>query len=142
MEESKKKPIMIAIVVVCLVAAAAVTLKTRSKDTGINRFSGKPQWVKCTNPDCGAEYTMDMKEYFEWREENVTISAGGDVGMVCRECEKETALGAIKCEKCGHVFFKGDAGADFMDTCPECDYSKSKEARRQAREAREARKTP
>lgn len=137
MEDSKKKLIMIAIVVVCLAAAAAVTFKSHSKNTGINRFAGKEQWIKCTNPDCGAEYTMDMKEYLEWKNENVTILSQETIGMVCSKCEEETAFGgAIKCEKCEHVFFRGDAGADFLDTCPECDYSKSKEARKQAREAR------
>jgi len=136
MEESKKKPLMMAAIVICLIAAVAITFTRGSKDTGIKRFSGKLQWIKCTNPDCGAEYTMDKKEYFEWCEKPTTVSVDGTVGMVCKECGQETALAAIKCEKCDHVFFPDAAGADFSDTCPECGYSKIEEDRKKAHQAR------
>jgi len=135
MEESKRRPLMIAIIVVCVVVAAAITFTRGSKSSGTKRFAGKEQWMKCINPDCGAEYTMDMKKYLDWKQENVSIASQGTIGMVCGECEDEKAFGAVKCEKCEHVFFKGAAGADFSDTCPECDYSKRKDTREKAREA-------
>ena len=137
MEESKKKPLMIGAVVVCLIVAIAITFRGKSsKNTGIKRFSGQEQWLKCTNPDCGAEYTMDKKKYFEWHQVHYSVSSAAGTGMACKECGEETAYEAIKCEKCGHVFFKGAAGADFIDTCPECDYSKIEDERKQAHQAR------
>ena len=132
MEESKKKPLMIGAIVVCLIAAVAITFTGgSSENTGIKRYAGQDQWLKCTN--CGAEYTMDKKEYLEWHQVHYSVSSAVGTGMACRECGQETAMAAIKCEKCGHIFLKGAAGMGFTDKCPECGYSKTEEARKKAR---------
>lgn len=138
MEESKKKPLMIGAIIVCLIAAVAITFSGRSsKNTGISRYAGKPQWLQCNNPDCGAEYTMDKKKYFEWHQVHYAISAAAGTGMTCKECGEDTAFEAIKCEKCEHVFLRGAAGiTGFTDRCPECDYSKTEDERKKARQAR------
>ena len=136
MEGSKKKAVMIAVVIGCLVVAAAITFTGGPKSTGIERLAGQQQWIMCTNTDCEAEYTMDKKEYHEWRKKNLSFAARGESGMVCQECGEQTVFGAVKCgnEKCGHVFLIGAAGGlDFTDRCPECGYSKTEEERKQAR---------
>ena len=141
MEESKKKPLMIGAVVVCLIVAVAITFRGKSsQSSGIKRFAGQDQWLKCTNEDCGTEYTMDKKEYLEWRQTHFAVSSAQRIGMACRECGEETVFGAIKCENCEHVFFEGAAGmSGFTDTCPECDYSKIEEERKQAHQNRRTR---
>jgi len=132
MEERRKKTLMIGAIVVCLIAAVAVTfIGKSSQNAGIKRYAGQNQWLKCTN--CGAEYTMDKKEYLEWHQTHYAVSSAHGTGMTCRECGEDTAFEAIKCEKCGHVFLKGAAGIDFTDRCPECGYSKIEEERKQAR---------
>ena len=124
MELGKKKTIMIAIVVVCLVLAAVIAISTRSEDTGIKYLEGKQQWLKCTNPDCGAEYSMPAKEYHKWRQENYNPGTLQVPGMECEECGEESVFAAAKCDKCGHVFFKSGAGRDYNDRCPECGTSR------------------
>jgi predicted Zn-ribbon and HTH transcriptional regulator len=137
MEESKKKPLMIAAIIVCLIAALAITFTGKSsKNTGIDRYAGQEQWLKCTNPDCGAEYTMDKKEYLEWHQKHYAVSSAQGTGMTCKECGENTAMEAVKCEKCGYVFLRGAAGIGFSDRCPECGFSKIEEERKQGRQAR------
>ena len=129
MEPGKKKTIMIAVVVVCIVLAAVIALSTRSEDTGIKYLEGKQQWLKCTNPDCGAEYSMPAKAYHQWREKNYDAGTLQANPMECKECGEESVFAAIKCDKCGHVFFKGAAGAGYTDRCPECGYSEREDLR-------------
>ena len=134
MEESKKKPVMVGIVVGCLVLAGVVTLMTRSGGSGSTaQFKGQPMWVKCNNPDCEAGYEMDMKEYFDYVQEH---SRGPEISpLPCEQCGKESVFKAVKCEKCEHIFFRSAAGAgDFSDRCPECSYSKTEEMRKRSRE--------
>ena len=135
MEESKKKPIMIGVIVGCLVLAGVITVMTRSGGSGSTvQFEGQPMWVKCNNPDCGVEYEMDMKEYFDYIQEHMR----GPVTplLPCKQCGEESVYRAVKCPKCEHVFLYGaasDAG-DFFDRCPECGYSETEETRKQRRE--------
>jgi len=134
MEESKKKPVMVGIVVGCLVLAGVITLITRSGGSGsTSQFKGQPMWVKCNNPDCGAEYEMDTKEYFDYVREH---TRGPSIPpLPCKQCGEESVFRAVKCEKCGHIFIYGASGAgDFGDRCPECGYSKTEEMRKRSRE--------
>ena len=121
MEDSKKKPLMIGIVVICLVLAVGVTLRRSSKPEGIESIKrGEMVWMKCQNPECNAESQMDKKDYYEYIMQHT--NTGGAV--VCDKCGQDSAYKAIKCEKCGKVFVGVPTVEDYLDRCPECGYSK------------------
>jgi len=108
MEESRKKMIKIDTIVVCLALATVVFIKHSKRGhrglTSIPR--GDVVWVKCSNPQCGAVYQMNKREFLEKVEER---SAGGSPAtaplVTCKECQELSARWAVKCEKCGVVFF-------------------------------------
>jgi predicted RNA-binding Zn-ribbon protein involved in translation (DUF1610 family) len=135
MEDSKKKPIMIGVVVACLVLAGIITYATRSKEAGgiasIKR--GKMTWLKCRNPDCEHEYQMDLKDYFIYMKEHQDPMSLAVPAIVCPECGEESVYRAEKCEKCGLTFEMGTVPNDFADKCPECKYSKIEESRKKAK---------
>jgi hypothetical protein len=132
MEDSKKKPVLVAIIVVCFAVAGVVAYTQIFKtDGGIPKdFANQQLWVKCTDKDCGNEYEMNKKEYFQFVEKNT-------VGMMtppmkCSKCGKDTVYRAVKCEKCGKIFMYGNPG-DYADRC-ECGYSKIEADRKAAAE--------
>ena len=136
MEDSKKKPIMIAVVVVCVALAVLVTIMRSSKDSGgIGSMKrGKMMWVKCSNEDCSAEYQMDTKDFYEYIEEHINPALEVTPALVCEECGEESVYAAVKCGECGIVFFKGVSGpSEYSDKCPECGYSGMAESRRKNR---------
>ena len=138
MEEAKKKSVMIAVIIACLTAAAVITYvsSSRSGGGGIETIeSGKLMWVKCGNPDCGAEYQIDQRDYFEYIKEHQAGLARPP--MVCEKCGEESVFRAEKCNKCGAVFFYEAIADDLPDRCTECGYSAIEEKRRAVREARE-----
>ena len=140
MEDSKKKSILIGVIVACVVLAFVITYVTRPESSGgIEGIKpGEMMWVKCSNPDCGAEYQMSKKEYYEYVKEHQTGLAAPP--LVCKECGEESIYRAIKCPNCEVVFFYRAAGPDdFSDRCPECGYSETEEKRKEAREARRSR---
>lgn len=130
MEDSKKKSIMIGIIVVCLVAAAAITYINRPKSD--RSFDNIPAdatiWMKCRNPACEAVYEMNEREY------NKRVQIDEDSmkarPMRCEKCGEDSAYRAEKCEKCGFVFERGTVLGDLPDRCPECGYSKMEEESR------------
>lgn len=127
MEESKKKPIMIGVIVACLALAGLITYMTSgSKSRGIGDYRGQMQWVKCANEKCGAAYEMDKEEYLKQVEEEIrsNVDATGALPITCKECGEKSIFRAVKCPKCGEVFFYGAAGlSDFSDRCTKCNYS-------------------
>jgi len=133
MEESKKKAIMVAVIVVFLVLAGAIAYINRPSSSSTAAMKrGTMLWVKCANPDCGVEYEMDMKDYYEYLQshrEGTTV-----IYPPCKECGEQSIYRAVKCEKCGSVFFYGQAGEDYPDRCPQCSYSKMEEERKGARQ--------
>ena len=139
MEESKKKPIMIGVIIACLALAAVIAYNYSfaPEDSGKKAFKGQSVWVKCSNPDCGEVYQTDMKGYFDTIEiltrQNPMLMATPP--LVCEKCGQESGYRAEKCAKCETTFFRGASGrGQFADKCPECGYSKSEEIRKQARE--------
>lgn len=90
-------------------------------------------WIMCNNPQCKTSYQMDKKDYFVLIEGKVRANplALQTPALDCDKCGKASAFRAVKCEKCGHMFFYGNPN-DFNDRCPECKYSKT-EAERKAR---------
>lgn len=139
MEVEKKKAIMIAIIVVCLILAVVVTVARYTGGTE-DSLEGIPDdvmiWVKCMNPKCNAEYEMSKKAYYLYLQGKDAPEVDGIIQLAgCKECGKESLTKAVKCEKCGEVFMEGAVTGDFPDRCPnpECKYSKIEEIRKQAR---------
>jgi ribosomal protein L40E len=141
MEDSRRKQVLIGIIVACLVLAGVVTYMTsRGGNSGLEAFKGQSQWVKCANQNCGAAYELDKKKYIELVQEETrrNVDATGPVAIVCETCGEQSAFRAEKCEKCGEVFFYGAAGpSDFSDRCPKCGYSAMEEERKQAQQNRD-----
>lgn len=127
MEDSKKKPIMIAIIVACIALAGVITYVSSSGGGGgieaVQR--GEMMWVKCSNPDCAAEHQIDKKDYFMYIQEHQKGVATPP--LVCKDCGEESIYRAIKCQKCGIIFFYGSVHDDLVDRCPECSYSPTEE---------------
>lgn len=134
MEESKKKPIMIGVIVACLVVAGGITLFSRS-DGGADGvpadFANKFTWMKCRNPDCGNEWKISLKDYYgfieDYRINNPSVFA--DPAYICPKCNEESGYEAVKCEQCGLIFEKNAVPRDFEDRCPKCKFSKIEKQR-------------
>ena len=136
MEDSKKKPIMIGIIVVGLGVAGLVTFMGGGDGGGVDSLSDdKTVWVKCNNPACNAEYEMGEKSYYKELEANINPNpmARSAPALPCKECNKQSLYGAEKCANpdCGIVFIQGIAGQnDFQDRCPDCGKSETEESRK------------
>lgn len=132
MEEGKKKSIMLAIVVVCLVIAGIALLATREKDFDLGSVRGEVALLMCEDENCGATYEIDMADYFnQLKKRQKETGAIGTPALFCKECGKETIYRAIKCPKCGEIFFRGTVEDDYADRCPKCKYSKIEESAKQ-----------
>ena len=134
MEDSKKKLVMILIIVVCLGVAGAVFLRTgRSGGGSIDDISDeKMTWVKCMNKSCNAEYQMGLKEYYKAVQAlNINPMAQVAPALTCKECGKQSVYKAVKCQNpaCGIVFREGSVPNDFQDRCPKCGQSVTEESR-------------
>jgi len=137
MEGSMKKTIMLGVIVVCVVVAGAITLKTRRrKGPNLEPFKDKMTWVKCRNPECGEEYQMNLKEYFEFIQENQDPSTLAPPALTCKKCGEPSVYRAVKCPKCGTVFEMGSIPHDFADRCPKCGYSQTEVDRKERAKAR------
>jgi hypothetical protein len=133
MEDSRKKPIMIGVIVVCLVVAGLITFARRGGGGGsINSIpEGDMTWVKCNNPDCKAEYQMSKREFYKQQKERFNPMARTAPPLVCKECGKDSLYMAIKCQNCGAVFIEGISGQnDFSDRCPVCKHSATEDSRK------------
>ena len=126
MEENAKKTLLIVVAVACLAAAGIITYKTMG-GTAPGQPTGK-MWVKCNNPKCGNEYQMNAKDYSDFIMKNGgprQVIMSGAPPMKCPKCNEDSAFKAMKCEKCGKVFFPGTVVDKAEDTCPGCGYSPS-----------------
>jgi hypothetical protein len=134
MEESRKKPIMIAVIVVCLGVAAFITFRGRGGGDALDDIPGDAMvWVKCNNPSCNAEYEMNEREYRKLMREQLFDPDAPSPPLTCEKCGKPSLYAAVKCGNpaCGIVFFKGAVPNDFEDRCPKCKVSKMEEERKQ-----------
>lgn len=134
------KEVMVGVIVVCIIAAVAITIFTRQSDSGgIESIpSGEMIWVKCANKDCAAEYEMGKRKYFEDIEKRVDPMAMSAPPLVCEKCGEESIYHAIKCgnQDCGKTFFKYSVPNDFSDRCPDCGYSEMEQRRKKAAASR------
>ena len=122
MEDSKKNAVKVGIIVVCLIAAAVIFIKTSSQDSAPTATS-QMIWIKCTNEACGAEYEMNIQKYSGLMAEKGSMPPTMQApAVVCEKCGKETANRAEKCPKCGTVFFMDNSGK-----CPKCGFSAGEE---------------
>lgn len=128
MEENVKKTVLIVVVVVCIAAAGIITYLRTSGGPGGG--SGK-MWVKCNNPKCGVDYEISIKEYDNFVRSTPggsrAFAMSGAIPMKCQKCQEPSVFAAIKCEKCGKVFFLGTVEGQYDDKCPGCGFSKSEE---------------
>ena len=137
MEDSRKKPIMIGVIVVCFAVAGLVFfMKGSGGSGGIDDIpDDKMTWVKCSNPSCKAEYEMGEKVYLKAVRERTDpmARATSPPPLTCEKCSKNSLFRAEKCANpsCGIVFIRGISGQnDHADRCPDCGQSKIEESRK------------
>ncbi len=137
MEDSKRKPVMIGIIVACLVLAVVVHLWLKEASSGADALeSGRMIWVKCRNPECEAEYQMNQKKYFKYIQES-RADPMQEVLLPCKECGEESITWALKCPKCGLVFERYSVPNDRPDRCPKCGFSPTEDRYQKHRKARQ-----
>ena len=128
MDEEKKKTIMLALVVVCLVLAAAIFVFTRPKKPNTG-----PVPMICE--ECDNEYSLGREEFKEQLMATGLVSPMriDPIPLVCPACNEEAAYAAKTCPECKINFLENlDSEDGFRDRCPECGFSKV-EARIEAR---------
>jgi hypothetical protein len=135
MEESKKKPVMIGVIVVCIIVAGLITFARRGGGGGGLESipDDKMTWVKCSNPNCKAEYQMSEKAFYKAQKERSNPMLRTSPPLTCEKCGKDSLFQAVKCANpsCGIVFIKGIAGpGDHPDRCPNCGHSETEDIRR------------
>ncbi len=131
MDEAKRKPIMIGIIVVCLGLAAYITFG----GGGAQKIEETPEdamvWMKCVNPRCNSGTTvfeLNKREYQAFQKEHIEEETTPPLD--CQKCGKLSAFLAKACPKCGNVFMSGEAGrTEISDRCPKCKYSAREEAK-------------
>jgi predicted Zn-ribbon and HTH transcriptional regulator len=134
-----KNTIYAAIIVVCILVAVVVFIKTRSgNDAGIESIAETEQtWVKCMK--CNASYEMGMRQYYKELEEKARANPTPMPiahPLTCQKCGQDAVRKAVKCEKCGNIFFESSIPGDLADRCPQCKHS-AIEAKRKANLARQ-----
>jgi predicted RNA-binding Zn-ribbon protein involved in translation (DUF1610 family) len=130
MEEGKKKTIMVAVIMACLVVAGIITYATRSGNSaGVDSLkAGATTWMKCRNPKCENEWQMNTKDFFDYVEKHHKVGSMAVTPVACPKCGEESGYRAEKCGKCGLVFEQGSVPNDFPDRCPKCGFSKIAES--------------
>jgi len=137
MEEDKKKPIMVGVIVVCFVLAGVMWYRSsRRGGSDLRPFEDKTTWIKCRNRECGHAWEMNLKEYFLFVEKNADPSTILPPPLTCPKCKEPSGYRAVKCAKCGAVFEVGSVPGDFADKCPDCGYSQIAVDRKKAAEER------
>jgi len=129
-----KNTIYAIVIVVCLLVAVVVFVKTRSGGgSGIDSISDTEQvWVKCKA--CNASYEMSRKQFNTERSEKMKAAGGAAMLMTppltCQKCGKNMVFPAEKCPTCNEIFIKGTFPNDFEDRCPKCKHSKTEDIRK------------
>ncbi len=124
MDESTKRKAAIAIIVCCLVAAAGITISTLSGGGGGPDPESRVQML-CVNEECEATFTLSRIEYTKLMMSQGMGPGAGYIVGTCPKCGEPSGFPALKCKKCGTVFIADTETEDYIDRCPECDYSPS-----------------
>ena len=129
----EKKQIQVLIVVVCIALAIGITIFTNLGGSSSGGGGNKTMQLLCVNEDCLATYEVTREEFREL----ITASGQmpmmpgmGQMSLICKECDEETAYIAEVCEKCETVFLPDYESAEDFDRCPECGYSRYEESRK------------
>lgn len=135
-----KNLIYTVVIALCIIVAVVVFVKTRGSGAGgLDSISDTEQvWVKCRL--CKASYEMGKKQFYEELEEKAKASPTAMMmtpPLTCQKCGKDGIMKAVKCEKCGIVFFENSVPNDFADRCPECKYSKMEAVREERKKNRQ-----
>ncbi len=131
MEEGKKKPVMIGVIIACLAIAGVITFSKYSGEDGdIDSISEEEMiWVKCNNPACKAEYQTGLKAYYQYIQENINPLAQTTPALLCEKCGEHSVYRAEKCPNCGNVFIRNSVPGDVYDRCPKCKHSEMEDSR-------------
>ena len=131
MEKGKKKALTVCLAVGCLIVAGLITFSTmRAGESDIEQVRGQTVLMKCN--ECGASYEMDKADYYTFVRANLDPENQRIPPLKCKECGSKSAYKAVECGKCGEVFFENTVPNDFADRCPECGFSETEQARREA----------
>ena len=109
MDEDKKKQVMIAGVVICLLLAVVIFIAFGTGGSSFMRgsISKGPIPMLCVNPDCEYVFELSRDDYGQQMMENQPeIPMGpmmGPTALECPECSEESAYIAIKCKKCEYI---------------------------------------
>jgi len=134
-----KNTIYIIVIVVCFLLAAVIAYKyiinPGGGGGGLEDIpADEMTWVKCTNPDCKAEYQMGLREYYKQVKERASLNplAMAATTLICEKCGEPSVLQAVKCGNpdCGIIFVRGSVPGDHDDRCPKCKYSETEEIRK------------
>jgi hypothetical protein len=128
MEENAKKTLLIVVSLACIAGAGIFLYKSMGGGTTGGIAPAGNMWVKCNNPKCGHEYEISLQEYNTFVNNNGgyrQFMMSGAVPMKCPKCNEDSVFKAMKCEKCGKVFFPGSVEGKAEDTCTGCGYSPS-----------------
>ncbi len=131
------------IILLCLAAAIGLTYAVHfsNKSRHVTGIESIPEdetvLMMCEDPNCGYVFEMNKRRYYRLMEAKPIIGELGEgkpPALVCEQCGSETAYRAVRCEKCGKIFFRGTVPNDFADRCPDpnCGYSRIEEMRRKA----------
>jgi len=135
MDDNVKKPLMVVIVIVCFLGAGYFVFKNfggGDKGTEIDEaFSADDMtWMMCE--DCKNAYQTNTRQLHKNMQENIDPATNTARPLPCPKCGAEKCWKAIKCEECGEMFYEGTVPNTYSDTCPKCNFSKSKKAREEA----------
>ncbi len=126
MDEAKKKPVMIGIIVVCLVLAGIITAVTWEGGAGPTSPTG-PLTLMCTNEDCGAVFELAREKLAEAVGPGMRMM--GPPVVACQECGQRTAYITRTCPKCEALFIPLPSTDGYGDRCPECGFSPTEDRR-------------
>jgi predicted RNA-binding Zn-ribbon protein involved in translation (DUF1610 family) len=103
--------------------------------------AGYQQWFQMISKRLYGPLTVGGKTNDELIKQNLITSWGNaDLGLAftCPQCGQNTVYSAIKCDKCGKIFFFHPTDGD---KCPECGYSRNAERKKERNEAKRAKKS-
>ncbi|MHC4636786.1 MAG: hypothetical protein ACYTBP_11055 [Planctomycetota bacterium] len=135
MDENVKKPLMVVVVIVCLLAAGYLVLKNfggsnKSGEIDEAFAAGDMTWIMCES--CKNSYQKNTRELHKILQENIDPATMTARPLPCPSCGEEKCYKAIKCEECGEMFYEGAVPNTYSDTCPKCKFSKIKKDREEA----------
>jgi len=142
MDDDKRKPVMIGIIIACVALAVGVTIYTTTGGGGGGGGGAKGKLtILCT--ECGESSELSRDEFREKMQASADQGMmglmgpmGGSPVLTCSACGEDAAQLAVKCKECDTVFtqdYEAAAEGDYSDRCPECDYSETEEKMNQVR---------